>query len=107
MLARDIALNTKEVELDKELLSLIVNRIIKDINETLTIRNLVEANIENNKAILKQLEKSLLLMEFNQKYLSKFLSDGKLTKKDLLDFYSGEEVKEKYKSLEKHIEGLS
>ena len=59
MLARDIALNTKEVELDKELLSLIVNRIIKDINETLTIRNLVEANIENNKAILKQLEKSL------------------------------------------------
>jgi len=55
MLARDIALNTKEVELDKELLSLIVNRIIKDINETLTIRNLVEANIENNKAILKQL----------------------------------------------------
>jgi len=107
MLARDIALNAKEVELDKELLSLIVNRIIKDINETLTIRNLVEANIENNKAILKQLEKSLLLMEFNQKYLAKFLSDGKLTKKDLLDFYSGEEVKEKYKSLEKHIEGLS
>jgi len=107
MLARDIALNTKEVELDKELLSLIVNRIIKDINETLTIRNLVEANIENNKAILKQLEKSLLLMEFNQKYLTKFLSDGKLTRKDLLDFYSGEEVKEKYKSLEKHIEGLS
>lgn len=107
MLARDIALNTKEVELDKELLSLIVNRIIKDINETLTIRNLVEANIENNKAILKQLEKSFLLMEFNQKYLTKFLSDGKLTRKDLLDFYSGEEVKEKYKSLEKHIEGLS
>ena len=107
MLARDIALNAKEVELDKELLSLIVNRIIKDINETLTIRNLVEANIENNKAILKQLEKSLLLMEFNQKYLTKFLSDGKLTKKDLLDFYSGEEVKDKYKSLEKHIEGLS
>jgi len=107
MLARDIALNAKEVELDKELLSLIVNRIIKDINETMIIRNLVEANIENSKAILKQLEKSLLLMEFNQKYLVKFLTDGKLTKKDLLDFYSGEEVKEKFKSLEKHIEGLS
>ena len=99
MLARDIAINAKEVELDKELLSIIVNRIIKDINETLTIRNLVESNIENNKAILKQLEKSLLLMEFNQKYLGKFLSDGKLTKKDLLDFYSGEEVKEKYKQI--------
>ncbi len=107
MLARDIALNAKEVELDKELLSIIVNRIIKDINETLTIRNLVEANIENNKAILKQLEKSLLLMEFNQKYLGKFLSDGKLTKKDLLDFYSGEEVKDKFKELSNDIEHLS
>ncbi len=100
MLARDIALNAKKVELDKELLSIIVNRIIKDINEILTIRNLVEANIENNKSILKQLEKSMLLMEFNQKYLTKYLSDGKLTKKDLLDFYNGEEVKEKFKQIE-------
>ncbi len=104
MLARDIALNAKEVELDKELLSIIINRIIKDINETLNIRDLVEANIENNKAILKQLEKSLLLMGFNQKYLTKFLSDGRLTKKDLLDFYNGEEIKEKYKLLEKNID---
>lgn len=103
MLARDIALNAKEVELDKELLSIIVNRIIKDINETLTVKGMVENNIENNKAILKQLEKSLLLIEFNQKYLTKFLSDGKLTKKDLLDFYSGEEVKEKFKQIENEL----
>ena len=103
MLARDIALNAKEVELDKELLSIIVNRIIKDINETLTIKGMVENNIENNKAILKQLEKSLLLIDFNQKYLTKFLSDGKLTKKDLLDFYSGEEVKEKFKQIENEL----
>ena len=100
MLARDIALNAKEVELDKELLSIIVNRIIKDINETLTIKGMVENNIENNKAILRQLEKSLLLIEFNQKYLTKFLSDGKLTKKDFLDFYTGEEVKDKFKQIE-------
>ncbi|MBU2492389.1 MAG: hypothetical protein KJ571_07150 [Bacteroidetes bacterium] len=103
MLARDIVLNARDVELDKELLSLILNRIIKDINEILLIRHLVETNIENNKSILKQLEKSMLLMEFNQKYLTKFLSDGKLTKKDLLDFYSGEEVKEKYKLIETEL----
>jgi hypothetical protein len=42
-------------------------------------------------------------MEFNQKYLGKFLSDGKLTKKDLLEFYSGEEVKEKYKQIENEL----
>ena len=104
MLARDIAVNAKDIDLDKNLLSLIVNRIIKDINDILTIRKLVESNIDNNREILKQLEKSMLMMQFNQQYLSKFLQDGKLTKKDLLDFYSGEDVKEKFKPIEKELE---
>jgi len=103
MLARDIVLNAKEVDLDTKLLSLIINRIIKDINEILNIRSLVEANIENNKNILKQLEKSILLMQFNQEYLDKFLQDGTLTKIDLLDFYMGENVKENFKLIEKEI----
>lgn len=103
MLARDIAINAKNVELDKDLLAMLVNRIIKDINEITTIKSLVQSNIENNKAILKQLEKSILLMEFNQQYLRKFLEDGTLTKKDLLDYYSAEEVKDKFKLIEKEI----
>ena len=106
MLARDIALNAKEVELDKDVLAMIVNRIIKDINEVLTIKSLIQNNIENNKAILKQLEKSVLLMEFNQEYLNRFLSQGTLTKKDLLDFYLGEDIKDKYRLLEKEINNL-
>lgn len=106
LLARDILLNAKEVELDKDLLSIIINRIIKDINEILSIKFLVESNIENNKSILKQLDKSLLLMEFNQEYLRKFLKDGTLTKKDLLSYYSGEEVKDKFKIIEKEINDL-
>lgn len=106
MLARDIALNTKEVDLDKSLLTMIVNRIIKDINEILSVKSLVMNNIENNKAILKQLEKSMLLMEFNQEYLKKFLKDGSLTKKDLLNFYSGEDIQDKYKSIEKEINNI-
>ena len=103
MLARDIALNAKEVDFDKDLLAILVNRIIKDINEILSIKSLVYSNIENNKAILKQLEKSILLMEFNQEYMKKFLKDGTLTKKDLLDFYIGEDVKERFKPIEKEI----
>ncbi|MDD4545209.1 MAG: hypothetical protein PHP27_05175 [Bacteroidales bacterium] len=106
MLARDIALNAKEVELDKDVLAMIVNRIIKDINEVLVIKSLVLNNIDNNKAILKQLEKSLLTMEFNQEYLKRFLSQGTLTKKDLLDFYIGEDVKDKYRLIEKEINDL-
>lgn len=106
MLARDIALNAKVVELDKDILAMMVNRIIKDINEILTIKSLVQNNIDNNKVILKQLEKSILLMEFNQEYLKKFLKDGILTKKDLLDFYMGEDVKGKFILIEKQIDQL-
>jgi hypothetical protein len=36
----------------------------------------------------------------------KFLKDGNLTKKDLLDFYMGEDVKEKYKMIEKEIDHI-
>ena len=106
MLARDIALNAKDVELDTKFLSMIINRIIKDINDILNVKRLVEANIANNKEILKQLERSMMLMEFNQAYLTKFLKDGKLSKKDMLDFYLGEGVRDKYRALEKEIDNI-
>lgn len=72
MLARDIAINSHSVELDKDLLAIILNRIIHDLGEIVQIRNLVMSNIDNNKKILAQLEKSSLLMEFNQKYLTAY-----------------------------------
>ena len=103
MLARDISVNAKTLVLDKEILTVMVNRIIKDISEITSIRSMVEKNIDNNKAILKQIEKSMLLMDFNQKYLHQFLETGTLSKKDLLDFYSGEEIKDQFKLIEKEI----
>ena len=106
LLARDIALNAKLPELDLNILIAIVKRIIKDINEIISIKNLVETNIQTNKEILKKLEKSMLLMEFNQQYLTKFIKDGTLTKQDLLDFYMGEEIKDKFKLIEKNINDL-
>lgn len=106
LLARDIALNAKTIELDKDVLMMLITRMIKDINEITKIKSLVQSNIDNNKAILAQLEKSILLMEFNQQYFTKFLQDGTLTKSDLLDFYMGEDVKEKYKMIEKEINSI-
>lgn len=103
MLARDIALNSHEVEIDKDILSIIINRIIKDISDMLSVKQLVNVNIENNKKILAHLEKSMLMMEFNQKYLHKFLKDGQLTKIDLLDFYMADDVRDKFKVIEKEI----
>lgn len=103
MLARDILLNSRNIELDKEILGILINRIIKDFTEILSIKSLVHSNIENNKTILKQLEKSMLLIEFNQDYLMKFLKEGTLTKADLLAFYSGEDIRDKYRLIEKEI----
>ena len=40
-------------------------------------------------------------MEFNQDCLKRFLMQGTLTKRDLLDFYLREDVKDKYRLIEK------
>ncbi len=106
MLARDIAINAKPIVFDKNLLAILINRLIKDLSEILKIKSLVQGNIDNNKKILSQLERSMLLMEFNQKYFSKFLNDGTLTKDDLLSFYSGDEVGEPFKLIEKEIKNI-
>lgn len=106
MLARDIAINSKSIEFDKDILFMIVNRTIRDINEILSIKTLVYSNIENSKSILKQLEKSILLMDFNQQYLKKFLEQGTLTREDLLNYYHGDDVRDKYRIVEKDIETM-
>ncbi|HOX96432.1 MAG TPA: hypothetical protein PLI45_03585 [Candidatus Woesebacteria bacterium] len=102
-LARDIVLNATQPEFDDKTLTIILKRIIRDIDTFFEIKRLVQGNIQNNQEILKHLEKSLLLMEFNQKYLVKFLRDGKLTETDLLAFYSGDEIKDKFAPIEKEI----
>ena len=65
---------------------------------------MVEANIQNNKNILAMLEKSMLMVKFNEEYLTKFVNDGTLTKEDWLKFYLGGDMSGKYKDIEKEIE---
>lgn len=104
MLARDIALNSKQVKYDKDLLTIIITRIVKDVTEIKEIQKAVQKNIENNKKILKMLEKSMLMVDFNKEYLDKFLKEGTLTKEDLHKFYLGGDMNGKYKVIEKEID---
>ena len=106
MLARDIALNAKTLELDTDVLKIIVNRLIKDARDMALVKHLVTANIDNMKQILAQIEKGILLAEFSQRYLIKFLAEGTLTKEDMLAFYAGEEVKERFRLVEREIGDL-
>lgn len=105
-LARDLVLQPKVDDIDLDVLALIVNRTAKDLADALSIRTLVLTNIDNAKAILARLEKSLLLMEFNSRYLAKFMRDGGLSKQDLLAFYAGDEVRERFRTLEPEIKAL-
>ncbi len=107
LLARDIAMNAKSKDYDPDLMKIIVNRIIKDVKEIQTIKAMVEKNIKlnedsnkNNQKIIDQLEKNLKMMEFNQKYLEKFLKDGSLSKADLFNFYQGYELDESKRLIE-------
>lgn len=106
VLARDIAQKPKLKDFDSDLLNSIIKKIISDAREMLSIRNSVLSNIKNNKAILESLEKNLLTMEFNFKYLSKFIESGTLSKADLLDYYMADEIRDKYKIIKSDIEAL-
>ena len=103
LLARDIALHAKPVDLDKDTLSALVNRIVTELKDFLSIKNLVEANIENNREILKKMQKGLLTIEFTAEYLAQFLESGTLTRKDFLAFAKAEEIRAKYKAIEGEI----
>ncbi|MBP9819167.1 hypothetical protein KBC79_00310 [Candidatus Woesebacteria bacterium] len=105
-LARDIVLHAKQLDLDDKVLTMLCKRMIRDIDMLLGIRQLVVQNIETSQEIMARVQKSLLLMEFNQEYLSKFLKDGKLSQTDLLAFYSGEDVKAKYSAIQPEIDSL-
>jgi hypothetical protein len=106
LLARDIAINTKSLDLDKDLLAILIERIVRDLQGVLDIKDMVEQNIEQNKKILKKLEQSVLSMEFNRDYLRNFLKEGTLTKLDLLEFYRGGDLRDRFKPIEKEIEEL-
>lgn len=105
-LARDIALSPKLNNFDASLLDIIMKKVIRDLTSIVNIKRIVESNIQNCKDILFEIEKSVLSIQFNKKYLEKFLNTGELTRQDLLDFYNEDSVREKFKALREDIETL-
>ena len=106
MLARGLSLRNEENNVDAEFVNLFLQRLLKDIKDIQGVATMVKSNIKNNQNILKTIEKSLLSIEFDQQYLTKYLQDGTMTKEDFLDFYMREDIRTKYKSISKEIERL-
>ena len=103
-LARGLALRKDGKNVEVEFVNMLIGRLLKDIRDVQSIETLVKTNIKNNQQILKNIEKSLLSIEFDQKYLAKYMEDGYLSKADLLEFYQREEIRAKYKLIAKEIE---
>lgn len=103
-LARGLALRQDGNNVEVDFVNMLIQRILKDIKDVQAIRGLVQSNIKNNQQILKNIEKGLMSIEFNQQYLIKYLKDGYLSKADLLEFYQREEIKAKFKLIAKEIE---
>lgn len=103
-LARGLALRKDGKNVEVEFVNMLIQRLLKDIRDVQSIETLVKTNIKNNQQILKNIEKSLLSIEFDQRYLAKYLEDGYLNKADLLEFYQREEIRAKYKLIAKEIE---
>ena len=106
LIARDLAVAGQTVDIDSDLLLVIIDKLLNDIKQIADIRGLVESSIATSNEILNRLEKGMLSIEFSRSYLSKFLADRTLSNLDLLEFYAGGDVKQKYASIEAEINAL-
>jgi hypothetical protein len=67
---------------------------------------MIESSIQASKDILTELDKGFLSLEFSKLYFDKFLQTGQLSKQDLLDFYSEDDVRLKFKLLKDELDSL-
>lgn len=107
LIARDLACANRQVDMDADLLTILLDRIISESEDLGAIRKLVEANIANSNEILARLEKGMLSLDFCRTYLKKFLSEGTLSKPDLLEFYTGGDRREKYKAIQHQVVSMA
>jgi hypothetical protein len=106
LLARDMASADKQIEIETDLLLILMDRIVAEANRLLEIRSLVEDGIKKSQDVISRLEQGSLSMDFCRSYLKKFLETGTLSKADLLDFYSGKDLKIKYQAIHEEIVAL-
>ena len=45
-------------------------------------------------------------MEFNGRYLAKFIKDGTLSKQDLIRFYTGDDIRDRFRAIDQEIREL-
>ena len=98
-LARDIVLHAKTIDADDAALTILVKRILKDLEGLLKMKKSVDKITKAAGELTEALDKGTLSMEFTLEYLERFLKEGSLNSEDLFAFYAGEDVKDRFKAL--------
>jgi len=106
LLARDLAAANRTIDLETDLLLILMDRIVSEANRIVEIRSIVEEGIKKSQDVISRLEQGSLSLDFCRAYLKKFLETGTLSKSDLLDFYSGKDLKMKYQPVHEAITSL-
>lgn len=105
-IARDLALAEPSSDIDTDVLTLILKRITADLAKLSKVRTLVSSNIKNSQEILRIIQKETVAIEFAREYLDYVLQTGTLSKAQMLEFYSGGDVKKRFSAAEADIISL-
>ncbi|NBT43257.1 MAG: hypothetical protein EBT20_22875, partial [Alphaproteobacteria bacterium] len=104
-LARDFAQSEpKQGEADPKVLSLIVERLMRVLNDYSDTRTQAENIIKSARKIIHQSEKTRQLVEHTGTYLERYLASGVLTQRDLLDFYQSQGVSEQLLAFDRSLD---
>jgi len=99
-LARNIVVNSADKVIDQKFLCLMVQRILKDLDDLMGMEEMIDAAIKNLNGLRQTLAKGQASMSFSLEYLTKFAEEGEISKEDMFDFYMGGDVKDRVKSIE-------
>ena len=91
---------------DALILEALLQRLVADLATIKDTQKLVQTNHENLKKIAGSVRKHALLVEFTQAAIGRFIEQGEVSQKELLELYRGEGIRDQYKSIGKEIETL-
>jgi hypothetical protein len=91
---------------DQSILEALLGRISQDLSAIQETQKLLQANNENLKKIAASIQKHVLLVGYTKTLIQSFIEEGEISKKVLLDLYTGSEIRDEFKAISKEVEVL-
>lgn len=106
-IARRFALSDQVAQMSQALLRSLVRKLIEESRKLVEIEKLARDAIKKVQEIVTVSHRGREALDFCNSYLERFLETGRMSTEDLLEFYSGQPLKEKDREIGKFISGLA